>query len=87
LFLISNLRLLIIQPAGKQFPPSLFVLTLLGAIDSHIALTALSLIPFAILGGQLGCRLFSLVPQAQFQRSVPLLVLGTAMYAVVTTLW
>ncbi|QGP91527.1 Sulfite exporter TauE/SafE [Neomoorella glycerini] len=68
------------------YPSSLLLLTLLGAIDGHITLTAVSLIPFAILGGQVGCRLFSLVPQAQFQRSVPLLVLGTAIYIVITTL-
>lgn len=69
------------------YPASLLLLALLGAIDGHIAITALSLTPFAILGGQLGCRLFPLIPQAQFQRGVPLLVLSTALYAVATALW
>ncbi|GFN22309.1 sulfite exporter TauE/SafE family protein [Thermanaeromonas sp. C210] len=68
------------------YPASLLLLISLGGINAHVALTALTLIPFAVLGGYLGYRLFPLIPQAQFQRGVPLLVLGTAIYAVFTSL-
>lgn len=68
------------------YPASLLLLMCLRAIDIHVALTAITLIPFAILGGQIGCRLFHLIPQAQFQRGVPILVLCTAIYAIFTSL-
>lgn len=66
---------------------SLVLLFCLGALDKSVALRAISLVPFAILGGHLGFLIFPLVPQAKFQHGVSLLVLSTALYSVVTTLW
>lgn len=65
---------------------SLLLLTWLGAFNSSTALTAVSLLPFVILGGHLGYLISPLVPQAKFQHCVSILVFSTALYSVVTTL-
>ncbi|MDN5347661.1 MAG: uncharacterized protein PWP65_1225 [Clostridia bacterium] len=69
------------------YPTSLLALTISGAVNSRIALLALTLMPFAFLGNNLGVRLFPLVPQKIFQQGVPLLVLATALYSIVTTIF
>lgn len=66
---------------------SLLLLAWLGAVDKDVILTALSLVPFAILGGHLGFRIFPLVPQAKFQHGVSLLVLSSALYSVAAAIW
>ncbi|GAB6182233.1 sulfite exporter TauE/SafE family protein [Desulfotomaculum defluvii] len=66
---------------------SLILLFCLGAIDKSVALTAISLVPFALLGGHLGYLIFPLVPQAKFQHGVSMLVLSTALYSVISTIW
>lgn len=68
------------------YTASLIPLSLTGAIDRHITLTAVSLVPFAILGGHLGFLIFPRVPQAKFQHVVSLLILSSAIYSVVTTI-
>jgi len=66
------------------YPSSLVLLAILGALNSSLILTALSLIPMAILGNFLGNFLFPFVPQAQFQKAVPILVLSSALYSLLT---
>ena len=65
---------------------SLLLLAWLGALDTNMVLTAISLVPFALLGGQLGFLIFPRVPQAKFQHGVSLLVLSSALYSVITSL-
>ncbi|MFZ5754982.1 MAG: sulfite exporter TauE/SafE family protein [Bacillota bacterium] len=68
------------------YPVSFILLFILGAITPLTVLTALSLLPFAFFGGRIGQHLFPFVPQQQFQRGVPLLVLATGLYSLLTTL-
>ncbi|MDK2822442.1 MAG: uncharacterized protein PWQ67_419 [Clostridia bacterium] len=68
------------------YVPSILFLFFLGAINKIIILKALTLVPFAILGGILGNNIFPLVSQAHFQKGVPLLVLITALYSVLTVI-
>ncbi len=68
------------------YPVSFTMLFFLGAITPWTALTALSLLPFAFFGGRIGQYLFPFVPQRQFQRGVPFLVLFTGLYSLLTTL-
>ncbi|MDO7787692.1 sulfite exporter TauE/SafE family protein [Desulforamulus aquiferis] len=65
---------------------SLFSLTSIGAVDLETFILSGTLIPFAILGGFLGYIIFPKVPQEKFQQGVSILVLATALYAVITAL-
>lgn len=68
-------------------PINLALLIIFGAVNIYIFLLAITLIPFVLLGNTLGLRLFSLIPQKIFQKVVPLLVLVTALYSIITTLF
>jgi hypothetical protein len=69
------------------YPASLFLLLALHALDRQAILTAVSLIPFALLGQALGTGIFPRVSQELFRRGVPLLVTAVALYSLATTLF
>ncbi|MDI6709432.1 MAG: sulfite exporter TauE/SafE family protein [Thermoanaerobacterales bacterium] len=68
------------------YPVGLLLLVSSGAIPLATIRLSLTLIPFALIGSAAGARLFPFVPQAHFQRGVPLLVLATAAYTLAAAL-
>ncbi|MFZ7104274.1 MAG: sulfite exporter TauE/SafE family protein [Peptococcaceae bacterium] len=71
---------------SSVYVPSIIFLFFLGSLHKIIILKALTLIPFAFLGGFVGSRIFPYVSQAHFQKGVPILVLLTAIYSLLSTL-
>lgn len=69
------------------YPASLFLLWTMQVLEWQIVRTALSLLPFALLGQVLGCGIFPLVSQDLFRRGVPLLVMAIALYTLVTSVF
>lgn len=57
---------------------SLVTFGLSNVLTAQTAIFVASLLPFAILGNTLGDRVFGYVPQATFDRAVPLLLMATA---------
>lgn len=68
------------------YPASLLLLLAVQALNRQTILTALSLVPFALLGQALGFGIFPRVSQELFRRGVPLLVTAVALYSLATTL-
>ncbi|SHJ05160.1 sulfite exporter TauE/SafE family protein [Desulfofundulus thermosubterraneus] len=69
------------------YPASLLLLLAVQALERQTILTALSLVPFALLGQALGFGIFPRVSQELFRRGVPLLVTLVAIYSLATTLF
>ncbi|WXJ96049.1 hypothetical protein MCACP_25430 [Neomoorella carbonis] len=65
---------------------SLALLALSRGVNTKIILNAALLLPFAFLGSSLGIYLFPRVSQKHFHYSVPLLVVATGLYSLLTTI-
>lgn len=68
------------------YPISITLLVFFGVINLHIALNALALVPFALLGGFFGRHIFNYVPQKVFSQGVPILILISSVYSVITNI-
>ncbi|MDN5343922.1 MAG: uncharacterized protein PWQ18_33 [Clostridia bacterium] len=66
---------------------SLIFLGFSGSVSQSIAAKAFTLLPFAFLGSYLGVYLFPRVSQRHFQYGVPLLVVATGIYSLLTTIF
>ena len=68
------------------YPTTLLLMAITGSIKLETVYLALSLFPFTFAGKSLGYRIFPRVSQQQFQKGIPVIVIGAAVYVLLSQL-